>query len=622
MLAVDHKPLIPILGTKDLQSIPNPRIANQRVKLLPYDFIPVHIPGKTNVVPDTLSRAAVRTETAGGEVELPQQTAKDDSEEGRQLIPIQDVLQVRPAYSETYGPPDWVARPPGPGVQLLAAEEADGDEAEELVLGVAWSQVAATQEQEKEVAASHGLSGVRAVTWEILKEESGMDKECQALCRLITDGMPEEVGEWPAEVKQYYPHRKALLVVDGVVMYGDRLVIPPTLRPQVLEILHAGHSGASTMYNKAMEAVFWPGMSGDIKETRLRCRECVYRAPSQPAMPPHKPVVPDYPFSHLCADFFFVDGSYLALCDRYSGWLSIHRFKKDDTKSVIATLQKHFETYGIAKEISTDGQRTLCSAEMEEFLARWGVRHRISSAYHPQSNKRAELAVKHAKRIITGNLGPRGEVETDRLTRALLEHRNTPDPQTGLSPAQVVFGRQLRSCLPAMESKLLVRGEWRLDAEKRAEAFAKRQSQMQERLEWGARQLGTLEVGQEVAVQDPPAGGKPGRWSKSGTVVEVLGHDAYMVRIHGSRSVTKRNRSQLRKIIPFIPEERLVPVTNPKVKEVVKSTVTESAERFVAIQPPRKWQRLSPIPHRQAPVGLPGEDIVGKMKDSEAAQTA
>ena len=109
------------------------------------------------------------------------------------------------------------------------------------------------------------------------------------------------------------------------------------------------------MATKAAEAVFWPGMSGDIKETRLRCRECTYRAPSQPAMPPHKPVVPDYPFSHLCADFFYVDCSYLALCDRCSGWLSIHKFKKDDTKSVIDALRKHFETYGIAKEISTDG---------------------------------------------------------------------------------------------------------------------------------------------------------------------------------------------------------------------------------------------------------------------------
>ena len=101
------------------------------------------------------------------------------------------------------------------------------------------------------------------------------------------------------------------------------------------------------MQTKAVESVFWPGMTQEILETRMRCRECMYQALSQPAMPPQKPVVPDYPFSHLCADFFYADGSYLALCDRYSGWLSVYQFAKDDTKSVINALRKHFARYGI-----------------------------------------------------------------------------------------------------------------------------------------------------------------------------------------------------------------------------------------------------------------------------------
>ena len=55
-LAVDHKPLVPILSTKDLDAILNPRILNQRVKLLPYNFIPRYVPGKENVTPEALSR--------------------------------------------------------------------------------------------------------------------------------------------------------------------------------------------------------------------------------------------------------------------------------------------------------------------------------------------------------------------------------------------------------------------------------------------------------------------------------------------------------------------------------------------------------------------------------------
>ena len=65
---------------------------------------------------------------------------------------------------------------------------------------------------------------------------------------------------------------------------------------------------------------------------------------------------------------------------------------------------------------------------------------------------------------------------------------------------------------------------------------------MQEKLQQGAKQLQLLRVGQEVAIQDPPSGGKAWRWMKSGTVVEVLLYDAYQVRIHGSRHMSKQNR--------------------------------------------------------------------------------
>ena len=39
----------------------------------------------------------------------------------------------------------------------------------------------------------------------------------------------------------------------------------------------------------------------------------------------------------------------------------------------------------------------------------------MSSVYDPMANKRAEVAVKQAKCLIEGNLGAKGELETERL---------------------------------------------------------------------------------------------------------------------------------------------------------------------------------------------------------------
>ena len=86
--------------------------------------------------------------------------------------------------------------------------------------------------------------------------------------------------------------------------------------------------------------------------------------------------------------------------------------------------------------------------ETKCFLRRWDVKHRISAAYHAESNGRAELGVKASKRLLRENTGPDGSLNTDKFVRALLMKRNTPDPGCDLSPAEVIFGRKLKDTLP------------------------------------------------------------------------------------------------------------------------------------------------------------------------------
>ena len=191
------------------------------------------------------------------------------------------------------------------------------------------------------------------------------------------------------------------------------------------------------------------------------------------------------------------------------------------------------------------------SLAMAAFLDRGGVKHRVSSAYYPRANKRAELAVKSAKWLIRGNLGPRGTLDTDAFARALLEHRNTIDPLTGVSPAMMIFGRELKGFLPAQDGKFQPRQEWWLEADLREQAHAKCHSRMEERLGAHARPLPPLRAGDNVAIQDLSDPCKPGKWTKTGTVMETLPFDSYMVRVDGSRRPTQRHRRHLRQITTY-----------------------------------------------------------------------
>ena len=544
LLAVDHLPLIPIFSSKELGTIDNPRIRQQKVKLLPFRFTPIHIPGKLHVIPDTWSRRS----------DSPVPTLPYSS--GQSLL---DISNIEQQYSSTLGPPSWVSGPSTGYVSALrvSPSQADCTEVEEEEATIASiAGMAITDMSSSYIIAAQ--APVRVITWGRLQEAAANSQLYQELISLIKHGLPEAISDWPGSLHPYYPYRHNLLVMEEVVLYGDRPLIPVSLRPEVMEHLHAAHSGSTTMMSRAAQSIFWPGMKQDITATRAHCISCTKSAPSNPSQPPHPPTQPDFPFSHCCMDFFSVEGrTYLALVDRYTGWLSILFLGKDDSAHVIAALREYFARWGISKELTSDGASVFTSAECKSFFYRWGVQHRVSSAYYPRANKRSEVAVKSAKRLVMENLGPKGQLDTDRFARALLLHRNTPDPLTGLSPAMILFGREVRDHLPAVLSRYQPRREWRLEADLREQAFAKRHCKMEERLTFGAKPLPPLALHDVVTVQDQSDPRKAGKWTKTGTVVEILPHDSYMVRIHGSRAPTQRNRKFLRKISPFHP---MIPV--------------------------------------------------------------
>ena len=119
------------------------------------------------------------------------------------------------------------------------------------------------------------------------------------------------------------------------------------------------------------------------------------------------------------------------------------------------SLRRMMVTFEVPVEISSDGGPEFTAGEMVDFFNRWGMKHRLSSVSLPSSNGRAELAVKAAKRMLEDNIGPDGRLDTDAMVRALLTHRNTPDPGCKLSPAQILLGRPLQDTLPLISKDMM-----------------------------------------------------------------------------------------------------------------------------------------------------------------------
>ena len=200
---------------------------------------------------------------------------------------------------------------------------------------------------------------------------------------------------------------------------------------------------------RAKATVFWPGITTDIEESRAKCRTCHRNAPSQAKLPPMEPRIPKFPFEMIYSDYFKLQGNYyLIVGDRLSGWTEIYRTKPGSdvsgSRGLCNSLRRVFVTFGVPDDLSSDGGPEFKAAETEDLLERWGVNHTISSAYFPQSNGRAEVAVRITNRLLEDNMGPDGSIDNDKIVRALLQLRNTPDRECNLSPAEVLFGRPLK----------------------------------------------------------------------------------------------------------------------------------------------------------------------------------
>ena len=79
-------------------------------------------------------------------------------------------------------------------------------------------------------------------------------------------------------------NREELTIEDGLILKGERIVIPPTLRPEILDTLHKGHLGQEKCLLRARTTVFWPGITKDVVKTGEACQKHQRHNQKQPIL--------------------------------------------------------------------------------------------------------------------------------------------------------------------------------------------------------------------------------------------------------------------------------------------------------------------------------------------------
>ena len=381
------------------------------------------------------------------------------------------------------------------------------------------------------------------------------DETAQLLRETVLAGFPNQKKALPAALRPYWQVHEHLSVDDGLVVYGRRIVVPAALRRLMLQRLHASHLGLEKTKQRARQLLYWPGMGNEIDNLVRYCTACQRELPSQPRETLiHRPA-PSRPFTEVSMDFGDYAGhKFLVTVDHTSGWQFVTDLGiRAVASQLISASRDVFCMVGVPNTIWSDGGPQFCAKSYQDFLRRWGVAHRVSSPAYPQSNGRAEAAVKTTKKLIRRCWDARtGRLDPELWAAGILQHRNTPGPD-GRSPAEILFGRPMQDLLPAHRRNF--RPEWQKSAEEAESAAAQRQEQVELQYNVRATDLPALKVGNQVAVQDQATK----RWDRYGEVVEVCDHRRYLVKLASGR-VLSRNRRHLRRRYGHAAPE---PVRNP-----------------------------------------------------------
>lgn len=376
---------------------------------------------------------------------------------------------------------------------------------------------------------------------EELQKAARTDQNYVRLLENVWKGFPSHRYDLRNSLLDYWKIRDELYSGGDLVLYRQRIIVPAALRKSVLKCLYDSHRGVEATKRLAQQTIFWPGINADIVNTVRACDACQTLLPSQQPETYRNDDHPTRPYESISADHFSVAGkSFLVIVDRMSGWPSVFPCGNDTTASAtIKQFCSHFSDKGVPVRLRTDGGPQFTSREFQEFLKRWNVRHIVASPHHPQSNGHAEAAVKTMKHLIM-KTAANGNINCETFNRGLLEVRNTPN-YTGRSPAQLLYGHPLRTCLPA--HPISYQTEWQPDEEECDHRQQERDNATQSCYNSRARQLPVLPVDQQVRIQDPVNK----RWHRSGTVVAQPRPHQYDICLPSGR-IIKRNRIFLRPI--------------------------------------------------------------------------
>ncbi|UYV72243.1 K02A2.6-like, partial [Cordylochernes scorpioides] len=265
------------------------------------------------------------------------------------------------------------------------------------------------------------------ITAEEIATETEKD-EVLSLAKFYTQqGWPEKVAD---HLRPYFQRKLELTVDRECLVWGMRVVIPPSLRIKMLNCLHETHSGMNKMKAVARSHFWWPNLDTQIEFLVNKCRSC-QQSQDGPNKGKWQPWIwSTRPWQRIHIDFANKENiNLIIVVDSHSKWIEAIPMRETTTRKTIEQLRRLFSSYGLPEELVSDNGPQFTGSEMKGFLEGNGIKQTLIPAYHPQNT----------------------------LSKVLLAYRSTPHVTTGKTPSELFIGRALRTRVSLIHPSLASR---------------------------------------------------------------------------------------------------------------------------------------------------------------------
>ncbi|XP_022808390.1 uncharacterized protein K02A2.6-like [Stylophora pistillata] len=163
---------------------------------------------------------------------------------------------------------------------------------------------------------------------------------------------------------------------QGMIVKGQKIVVPGSLRKEMLGKLHEGHLGINKTIARAWDVLFWPRTSVEITKKIENCPICLEIRLSQQPEPLKSHEIPPLPWAKVGTDILHKNGrNYLVTVDYYSKWPEITLLPSMKSAGIVTALKSQFARYGVPSVVVSDNGPCYNSAIFRKFSEDWSFEH-------------------------------------------------------------------------------------------------------------------------------------------------------------------------------------------------------------------------------------------------------